>query len=299
MRYSFQEYIRFILPLTWIVLTLALSCWWILFFHHQIALMEDIAPDRHLTLAKHSRMLLWEGGTLVLLILIGGGALLVTLWKEQVQRKKLSTFFSVFTHELRTSLSSFLVRLEGIGRAREEQGADNQILASDVVSHLQEDAGRLVIQLENALLIGSLDKRAFHSEKITLGTLFESLRLQWPQVTFDIQGEAAVVADNRALRAVFENLIQNAVTHGSCELIRFTIKELPSAQVEITIHDDGKGFKGDANRIGVQFHRHYSGSGSGLGLFIVRSLISKMQGTFGILDTQQGFACRLTLPQGA
>jgi signal transduction histidine kinase len=70
-------------------------------------------------------------------------------------------------------------------------------------------------------------------------------------------------------------------------------------QVQIALHDNGGGLVGaQPELLGQAFHRQYSGSGSGIGLYLARLLCMKMGGSFQVQSHAlgKGFTVALTLP---
>ena len=49
--------------------------------------------------------------------------------------------------------------------------------------------------------------------------------------------------------------------------------------VLVKLHDNGSGMTGDLSNIGKPFFRPYSGSGSGIGLYLIRTLAKKLGGS--------------------
>src|SRR5206468_5024984 len=102
----------------------------------------------------------------------------------------------------------------------------------------------------------------------------------------------------RALESVLTNLIQNAVTHGNATEIDIEIDATSKGRAAIRIADNGRGFSGDFNQLGKLFVRHGRESGSGVGLYIARQLMKRMNG--GIKFESRagaGFVAEFELPE--
>jgi signal transduction histidine kinase len=78
-----------------------------------------------------------------------------------------------------------------------------------------------------------------------------------------------------------------------------SVKRNGDAHLIIRVRDNGHGFHGDLNRLGKLFVRHTRGSGSGVGLYIVRQLVKRMNGTINFTDSSSnGFLAEMVFPNG-
>jgi signal transduction histidine kinase len=119
-------------------------------------------------------------------------------------------------------------------------------------------------------------------------------------LTARIDGPVMVRGDRAALRALLENLVDNAIRYtpsGAVEVRAF--REGRSAVLEV--EDSGAGIPA-AERSRV-FDRFYRGEGAiergtGLGLAIVRSIAERHGGTVALLDpaSRKGLLARVTIP---
>jgi signal transduction histidine kinase len=102
------------------------------------------------------------------------------------------------------------------------------------------------------------------------------------------------------LESVFTNLIQNSVKHGRATQVRIEVELQANDRVAIRVTDNGKGFRGDATQLGRLFVRHTRGSGSGVGLYIVRQLVKRMKGAIAFQTAEGGgFETVIELPAAA
>jgi len=65
--------------------------------------------------------------------------------------------------------------------------------------------------------------------------------------------------------------------------------------VTVSLRDNGAGFRGERRRLGDPFVRHYGGSGTGIGLFLVRHLVKEMGGEARFPASEHGFLVELTM----
>src|SRR5947209_1971608 len=121
-------------------------------------------------------------------------------------------------------------------------------------------------------------------ENIDFKKTVESLKHQWPTIEIDVQGSFKVRADERALKTILSNLIQNALIHGKASALSFKLSD-----GSVQFADNGKGFDGEVKNLGQIFHRPTTSSGSGLGLYIAKSLLEKMNGDLELRPDKSGF----------
>ncbi len=271
---------RLILAGLWLVITLSLSAWWMVLGLRQAELLES-----NLEAARLQRMLFWEGTFLLACVLVGGGALAYFAYGDQKRYQEVRRFFSTFTHELKTSLTSLRLQAEIL----EEAHAENENLR-----RLLRDVVRLELQLENALILAQEEKANLILEEISLQKMVQSLAVHWPQLNLQLESEAKLQADHRALECILRNLFQNSAVHGKAKTISLRAKAA-SPGVEVEIRDDGKGFSGETTQLGEYFVRHTTRSGTGLGLYLSKKLAKRMGGELSFAKEPNGFRAQLKL----
>jgi signal transduction histidine kinase len=271
---------RLFLAGLWLVVTLSLSAWWMVLGLRQAELLDSNAAS-----TKQQRMLFWEGTFLLSCVLVGGAALGYFAYTDQKRYQEVRKFFSTFTHELKTSLTSLRLQAEIL----EEAHSENENLR-----RLLRDVVRLELQLENALILAQADKANLFLEEISLQKIVHSLAMHWPQLKLQVTHEAKLQADQRALECILRNLFQNAAIHGNAKIISLQAKPSKSG-VEVIIEDDGKGFTGDPTKLGAMFVRHNTKSGTGLGLYLSKILAKQMGGELELSKENQGLRAHLKL----
>ena len=279
----------------WLIFSVTLACWWMVFGLKQIDRIAAVAGNAPVgvadEIARHNFMLMSEGTTLILLLLIGGAALLYYIATEIRRNRRLREFFATFTHELKTSLASVRLQAESL----EEDLVDpNQ---ARLVKRLVKETVRLELQLENSLLLASPeDSSRFLIEAVDLQQLFKSMSQNWPDLDVEVNGEAVVGADRRAIESIFKNILQNAVIHGRADLVHVHIARTGS-HATVRLQDNGRGFPGDRDKLGEMFGRHASTSGSGIGLYLSTKLAQAMKGDLRFCETNEGFCVEVVLPE--
>src|SRR6266498_5329233 len=191
----------------WVVFTVTLAGWWLVFGLRQLDLLNRLNLEGAADFNRHYQMLLWEGGILIISLIGGGLALYYYARREQKRHAQVEEFFAAFTHDAKTAMASLRLQAESL---KEDLGSK----PSPLLDRLLQDTLRLQIQLENSLSLVKLPTGRLLIEPVKLSDLIDSLRFHWPDVALLQKGDGTVLADVRALESVLTNLVQNAVTHG-------------------------------------------------------------------------------------
>ena len=264
--------LRYIIVGVWLVFTSALAGWWYLFGVEQTRRIIELDHGLTPAMTRHLNMLAWEGATLFFCIVLGGGTLAYLMIREDRQRRRLRSFFSTFTHELKTPLASLRLQAESL---REDlTGSPHATL----IDRLTSDTERLSIQLENSLFLANDGASEMLIERILFAEFARDFALRWPALKIEVQGESIVNADSRALECILTNTAQNALAHGKATALRISFAPEGSGGVRVSLTDNGVGFRGDSRELGRLFSRFYQGSGNGIGLYLIKRLARRMGG---------------------
>lgn len=252
----------------WTAFTVALAGWWMVL---GLRLVQIQFPTESEELLRYRRMLTQEGIVLIIMLIVGGGALFISLIFLKRQNERIRSFFATFTHELKTPLTNLRIQTEIL---KENSKGSNQ---ASTINRLAAEGVRLELQLENSLFLADAGQGPLFFEKVDLKDLIENVGLSWSQLKVNLNGNALIRGDRRALEAIFRNLFQNAVYHGKSTEI-YLLAEAVAGKIQVTISDNGQGFKGSAEQIGKLFDRTNSKSGTGVGLWLINNLMQRMDG---------------------
>jgi len=266
----------------WVVFTVTLAGWWLVFGLRQLALLNSLNLEGAADFHRHYQMLLWEGGILIISLIGGGLALFYYARREQKRHAQVEEFFAAFTHDAKTALASLRLQAESL---REDLAGAKP---SPLLDRLLSDTLRLQLQLENSLFLVNLTRGTFFLEPINLSDRVDALRHHWPDLAITQSGDGVVMADARALESVLTNLVQNSVMHGRATEVEISVKRTNDGRLIVRVTDNGSGFQGDLNQLGGLFVRHTPGSGSGVGLYIVRQLVKRMDGAISFSEESPG-----------
>ena len=233
-------------------------------------------------------------GIVFFLVLIFGLVLNTTFLIREIRRNEQhDAFINAVTHELKTPIASIRLYLETLKTrdVDEEQRREfyNIMLA---------DSDRLLLTVEQVLRAGrtGLKRRRIAKSEINLGEMVQEC-LELTRVRYGLNGthliynespEAKTVkvsGDIDELRAAFSNLIDNAVKYSDDEVrVLVSVATLDDKRVAVRVSDEGIGIpNAQLKRIFKRFYRVPGRfmarvKGTGLGLFIVHSVIRKHGG---------------------
>jgi signal transduction histidine kinase len=150
--------------------------------------------------------------------------------------------------------------------------------------------------MDKALYLAALTrKEILYLEKVNLFELVSQITSYYPFTQVHTVENSFVSVDIRAFESVIKNLIENANNHGKASRVFFKIEKI-SSHAKITVADNGLGFAGNTRQLGKLFYRHSTHSGSGIGLYLVKNLISKMNGHVHFHNSKSGFEVTIELP---
>lgn len=278
--------VKLALSIFWLLFTITFAGWWFVLEKRNVDRLYDVDQERRSTYERQQRMIVWEGLSWEILLFAGGATLIYLVSRERRRTIQVKEFFASFSHDVKTSLASLRLQAEAL-----EEDLAGTSASSPLLSRLIADTVRLQLQLENSLYFAAQDSLSLYLQDVDFAKIVESLKHQWPTIELEVKGaNTRFHVDERALRSVINNLIQNALVHGRAKKLRFEV-----SQNEIRFLDDGTGFKGNSGELGQIFHRPTATSGSGLGLYIAKTLIERMNGELEIEQPTKGFGGRILL----
>jgi signal transduction histidine kinase len=265
-----------------VALAIALNIGWILLNPREVALLVF--------------------GIVFFLLIITGLVLNTTFLIREIRRNEQhDAFINAVTHELKTPLASIRLYLETL-KKREIDETKRQ----EFYDVMLADSDRLLQTVEQVLRAGQSGhrRRKINLRKIDIGELARECvdltrvryNLSAETVSFSesINGERPhVKADPDELRAAISNLLDNAVKYSVKDVhISVEIARLDDKKVAVRIRDRGIGIPAaQLKRIFKRFYRvpgRVMGriKGTGLGLFIVRSVVERHGGK--VFATSEG-----------
>ena len=214
-----------------------------------------------------------------------------------------SAFVANMSHELRTPLNAILgfaeiIESEAVGQEVPEQyrayardiresGAHLLSLINDMLDVAKIEAGKMELDRQPLEARYAIDQ--------ALRLIAHRVEQKRQSVTIEVDGAAALFADERAFKQILLNLLSNAVKfspEGGSIVVRS--ERMPTGAARLSVADSGPGIPADKlaqlfrpfSRVDNRYDR--SANGTGLGLSLVRGLVALHGGTVRLENRQQG-----------
>ena len=232
-------------------------------------------------------------GVIFFLLIIAGLVIYTILLVREIRRnEQQDNFLNAVTHELKTPITSLRLYLQTLQRRPLDE---NQ--RRDFYRLMLDDTDRLQGMVEQVLRAGEIRQRssrrnwqdldflAIIQESLDLARLRHGLSPDALRFGTEPNGPITLLGNPEELRTAVANLIENAVKYsGKQPSIIVDVLSPDIDTVELRIRDNGVGIPRDElKRIFKRFYRVHSQAtgqvkGTGLGLFIVRSIIRRHGG---------------------
>lgn len=232
----------------------------------------------------------------------------VAVADKTASEERMRRFVADASHDLRTPLTS----VRGYAELY-RQGADDPEVVARSMERIEAEATRMSRLVDDLMLLARLDRRRPAGAvpvdlSAVVGEAIDAVRAVDGdrRYDFDIPIGTMVTGDRDQLRQVFDNLLGNARAHTPAgTTVDVALVPSEPGDVSIAVSDDGPGLD-DSERDHV-FDRFWRSTraddgvheGSGLGLSIVRSIVTAHGGTVSV-DRSPGDGARftVTLPTG-
>lgn len=230
-------------------------------------------------------------GILLLLIIIGGVVLNTIFLVREIRRNaQHDAFINAVTHELKTPIASIRLYLETLQTRPVEEDKRKEFYRV-----MLADSDRLLSTIEQVLRTGRMGaaSRKLNLSRIPIAGLIEEClararalhRLSQESLQYRPGPPAAILGDADEVQAAVSNLIDNAVKYsGKNVKVVVETANVDGKYVTVRVKDEGPGIpKTELKRVFKRFHRVPGPlasrvKGTGLGLFIVRSVAKRHGG---------------------
>ncbi|HEX6574151.1 MAG TPA: HAMP domain-containing sensor histidine kinase [Gemmatimonadaceae bacterium] len=251
-------------------------------------------------LASRMMLIIW-------LVVLSAVAALVAVRLRARERKLIEAragFVSSVSHELRTPLAQIQILLETLRMERYNDSAEREWMFDG----MQREVSRLTTLVNNVLQFsraqrgskrnggyeGPIDLRSLISETVSGFAPLATARSM--EVTADIPSGLTVMANPDEMKQVMLNLLDNAAKYGPAGQTIRVSAQAGGDMCRIMVDDEGSGIPHrDRQRVWEPFERGINAAqsavaGSGIGLSVVRDIVSAAGGKVEVTDAPGGGA---------
>jgi two-component system, OmpR family, sensor histidine kinase SenX3 len=248
-------------------------------------------------------------GSIFFLVIIALGVINTIFLVREIRRNEQhDSFINAVTHELKTPIASIRLYLQTL-QSRDLDEAKRR----EFYRIMLEDSDRLLHTVDQVLRAGATGSILRRSAKVRLdlGQIAREC-VELARTRFHLGPEAleyvehttnaVVLGDSEELKAAVWNLLDNAVKYSQGEVrIVVELEEMHNNRVAVRVTDHGVGISpAELKRIFKRFYRIPASvavrtKGSGLGLFIVRSVARKHGGKAFAESAGEGQGSTFTL----
>ena len=204
-------------------------------------------------------------------------------------------FVALASHELRTPLTG----IYGFSQLLAEDGPISEEDRRQWAGHIHSEAGRLTAIVEDLLNVSRIESGTLEikGEPLPFLQVVESVRFSFDgrseQHTLETAGqlEATVSGDQSKLVQVLSNLVDNAIQYSPAGGRVLIEGQVDRELLRVSVSDDGIGIAPEhLDKVFERFERiphpeTENVRSTGLGLYVVRELVTRMGGTISVDST--------------
>jgi|GEM_PF-1077276 len=219
------------------------------------------------------------------------------LANEEITTQRQREMFAIIGHELRTPVAS----IEMI-TSDEEIDFESQRHHVNAIAHsllnILEDL-RVVVSPDRALEVKPIHANPTDTLSRSLLPLVPLVEAQGLKLASELPytNNQLYLFNAQALRQIVTNLVKNAAFHSQGSSVQVELEIIPreaeSATARLVVQDDGTGIPVTSHESVFKAFSRGDGrqDGSGLGLFIVRELVNKLDGNLELYNVPSGGTC--------
>jgi len=298
----FHPLIAFIgIQLVWVLVVV----FWIYWFIGRHKEFRELAERYRPELAGRLDWIVLAEGLVLLLVILAGVYVLFMVWRRQSNLyRQQKNFISQVTHELKSPLASIQLHLETI-RLRNPPPDKLERFLDTMLS----DTDRLHNLINNLLMAARLEDRRRPAQfpvidfSAFVATYLERKRAKLPEggtLITDLEEGLKVAVDTDGMETALRNLFENAVLYSPASPeIRVTLRR-EGRHCVLRFKDNGMGL--DTEHLHKIFRMFYrvrrpgeNIRGTGLGLYIVKSVVSEHGGKIAAASDGPGKGSTFTI----
>lgn len=276
-----------------IIFCLILGIWWLYLLSNFAHLLQKYVPNPD-EMNKLYTMIIAEGSTFIILLNIVLLSTFLLLKKEHSKYTTLQKFYAIFSHELKTPLTTLQLQLEVLPDMLKKSPLEISKIDT-IIQRMNDSSLQLKYEVEKMLSLSQLELAPnYQLEKID----FLKFLNQWREkqiispgkihLKIDENSQYIIKGNYNLLETIFNNLIRNSLKHSTPNTnIEITAKNLDLNKLIITYNDFGEIQKLNSHKLGNLFYKSPNSNGSGLGLFIIKQMAQLMKGSV-YFNTEEG-----------
>ena len=225
-----------------------------------------------------------EGSTFILIILLTAGIVYYAYYRQRMLAKLQENFMLSVTHELKTPIAGIKLNMQTLEKRQLDETTQRKLIQSSIT-----ETNRLNDLCNNILISTQLEsaRQAIYSESVQLGTLIQEVvdqvrdRHAQCQINVKLPADAIHIQGDQALfKLIISNLIENARKYSSSDQPIEVLLEKQQHKAIFIVKDQGVGIPdSEKEKIFDKFYRvgnenTRSSKGTGLGLYIVKKIVS-------------------------
>lgn len=263
--------------------------WW---GYHIIQLSQQLEPSGSVT--RRVWMIIGEGSVFLLILGFGLFKIRQLQKRELASQEKEKNFMLAVTHELKTPIASNRLAIETIQSRDVSDEMKKQLLSTAKASNmrLEELVNKILISTEitsskektssETLKVNEELERILHENISSLNVVVE--------IETDYGTECEIKLGKLEFETMMNNLIQNAIKYHNPDGKISIRTSVHSGSAQIKVEDQGPGIPDhEKSKIFDKFYRMgdemtRATKGTGLGLFLVKEIVSKNNGKITVTD---------------
>lgn len=204
----------------------------------------------------------------------------------QLAKDELDLFMYRISHDFRGPLAT-LIGLANVGKT--EIIDDTALMFLDKTQRTAQKMGKM---LDKLVMVNLVSHKQLEQKVIDFQKLVENIlrKLQQPNHAVQIQinfSETNFVTDEEILEIIMFNLLENAFQFQRIEVDKHQVRVVLDKQkdfVKITVEDNGMGIEKEYQQkmFEMFFRASESSQGNGLGLYIVKKAVEKLNGEIAV-----------------
>lgn len=224
----------------------------------------------------------------------------IFLAREILEVRRQDSFIDSVTHELKSPLASLLLMVQTLQRHHLDEAR-----RGDILEMMADDIDRLSVFVDDVLVASrvAFGKTTHRLAEVELEKLINQCIVRVKK-RYKLRGEGVLAhipegftlnTDETLLEVILNNLLDNAVKYSDKPVeVRLDVSRSAPTKIQINVSDNGIGIpKASQKRVFDRFYRVPGEEvnmrrGTGLGLFVVASLVKSLDGQVKASEGLQG-----------